>query len=210
MKRRELRRQAREPDDVIDLEGYWPEYTPAPSPHIQLTICGVAVSSDDHQRLKSATGWLNEPLINAGQRLLHEQFCVGGLHDMDHWVTLITLKILYKLSKLPSVIGFVCPTKDAKWVHLIIISAKWVHLQLSTKEVIAAMVNFNKNRVYPNVQQQTDGFSYGLFALANAYTLRDDKDPAKIIFDLSKMWHHSLECLPNSAFPSCMAYMLSQ
>lgn len=88
MKRRELCRQAREPDDVIDLEDYRPEYTPAPSPHIQLTICGVAVSSDDHQRLKSAAGWLNEPLINAGRRLLHEQFCVGCLHDMDHSDTL--------------------------------------------------------------------------------------------------------------------------
>ena len=49
----------------------------------EFTINGQNVYKDDLQLLKSDYGWLNERLINAGQRMLLEKFpSTSGLHDI--------------------------------------------------------------------------------------------------------------------------------
>lgn len=70
----------------IDLDKYQ-SMEAALSP--QITVNGQDVFSTDLQILRDESKWLNERLINAGQRMLHESFPeTAGLHDMCYSDTL--------------------------------------------------------------------------------------------------------------------------
>ena len=74
-------------------------------------------------------------------------------------------------------------------------------LTFSTKEAIAAMIKSHDKVImlnFPVVQQQPDTSSCGLFALANAYTLCEGKDPVSINYDVNNMRSHFLSSIFNT------------
>ena len=161
----------------IDLDKYESSEEGMESP--EFTINGQNIYRDDLQILKDDHKWLNERLINAGQQMLLEKFPhTAGLHDICFSDTL----------------AFPCdPPKDV--VHILnVANAHWVcvsskeckpgtikvydsmrsgDLPLSVKEVIAALVKSDKKifLLFPDVQQQPNSSSCGLFDLAFASTL---------------------------------------
>ena len=76
---------------------------------------------------------------------------------------------------------------------------------MSVKEVIAALIKCDKKKIFllfPEVQQQPDSSSCGLFALAYAATLCEGKDPTKTKYDFPCMRTHFLDCLQKKKFIS--------
>ena len=76
-------------------------------------------------------------------------------------------------------------------------------LPLSAKEVISALLRYQKKKVtliFPDVQQQSDGSACGVFALAYVYTLCQREDPVEIQYDVPKMRPHFLSCLQKKEF----------
>ena len=72
---------------------------------------------------------------------------------------------------------------------------------ISTKEAIAAMIKSHDKVIklhFPVVQQHPDTSSCGLFALANAYTLCEGKDPVSINYDVNNMRFHFLTSIFNN------------
>ena len=131
--------------DDIDLSKYDSSNTQIESP--EFTIYGQNIYKDDLQLLKSAHEWLNEHLINAGQRMLREKLpSTTGLHDVcfcdtlsfphdppegvvhvtnSHWVCILS--------------------KDCKpGTVLVYNSLRSGDLPPSVKEVIAALVKCEK------------------------------------------------------------------
>ena len=81
-------------------------------------------------------------------------------------------------------------------------------LPLLAKEVVAAQVKSRHKRIhllFPDVQQQSDSSSCGLFSLAYAQALCEGKDPTKTHYDHSKLRPHYFQCLQDrrmTPFPS--------
>lgn len=76
------------------------------------------------------------------------------------------------------------------------------------KEVLLPWLKKQQKRIYllfPDVQQQSDPFSCGLFSLAYAQTMCVGEDPAETHYDHSKLRPHYLQCLQDrrtTPFPS--------
>ena len=71
--------------DIINLDDYeetnTTNYTTACTIEVQLH--GINLVRSDIELLESKEGWLNENLINVGQKLLHEKFPdIEGLNDV--------------------------------------------------------------------------------------------------------------------------------
>ena len=70
---------------------------------------------------------------------------------------------------------------------------------ISTKECIATLSNCQSKFVYilfPEVQQQTDTASCGLFALAYAYnSLCEGLDPSQLVYESSRFRSHFSRCI---------------
>ena len=197
---------------IIDLSKCVSSSTQIESP--QFTVCGQNIYKSDLQLLKSKHEWLNEPLIDAGQRMLREKFPnTTGLHDVCFCDTLSfphdppegVVQILNVANS-----HWVCiSSKDCKPGTIMVYdSLRSGDLPLSVKEVIAALLKCDKKKIFllfPDVQQQPNSSSCGLFALANAYTLCEGKDPTKVKYDVSLMRTHLLHCVQKhefTAFPS--------
>lgn len=185
--------------EVIDLDGV--EFVNTAD--TVLTVYGVNLTRNDMTRLDPG-GWLNTNLINAGQALLRKRFPkVCGLQDVilsrtltfqqqgdnefvqilncanQHWVCVSTIGCKPKLVKVYD-------------------SMRVGDLPASTEESIAAMLNCRTRNiylVYPDVQQQTDGSSCGLFSLAFAHTLCEGNDPAITMYSQDTLRSHLLACL---------------
>lgn len=181
-----------------------------------VALHGINLLTSDIALLESQHGWLNQKLINVGQKMLQAKFPeTEGLNDVgcsdtltysgkattnfvqilnvdrSHWVCVST-----KFSPPSTVNVF-----DSSY-------QKGKSLTFSTKEAIAAMIKSHDKVIklhFPAVQQQPDTSSCGLFALANAYTLCEGKDPVSINYDVNNMRSHFLTCIYNmefNAFPS--------
>ena len=82
-------------------------------------------------------------------------------------------------------------------------SLRTCDLPLSAKEVISALLRYQKKKVtliFPDVRQQSDGSACGVFALAYAYTLYQGEDPFEIQYDVPKLRPHFLSCLRKKEF----------
>lgn len=80
---------------------------------------------------------------------------------------------------------------------------------LSTKEMIATIMNISSKIIYifyPNVQQQDNTSSCGLYSLAFAYTLCEGGDSSKFSYTKKDLWIYYYRCINESAkiisFPS--------
>ena len=160
---------------IIDLSKCVSSSTQIESP--QFTVCGQNIYKSDLQLLKSKHEWLNERLIDAGQRMLREKFPnTTDLHDVCFCDTLSfphdppegVVQILNVANS-----HWVCiSSKDCKPGTIMVYdSLRSGDLPLSVKEVIAALLKCDKKKIFllfPDVQQQPNSSSCGLFALANA------------------------------------------
>ena len=69
---------------------------------------------------------------------------------------------------------------------------------ISSKECIATLLNCRSNFIYilfPEVQQQSDAASCGLFALAYAYSLCEGLDPSQLVYESQKFRSHFSYCI---------------
>ena len=93
----------------------------------------------------------------------------------------------------------VAATIDCKFNSVKIFdSRKTGDLSLQTKEVIATLLHCDKKTIsviYPTVQQQSDGASCGLFALAFAYSVCEGENPSEILYNCEEFRDHFLSCL---------------
>ena len=130
------------------------------------------------------------------------------------WLFLVTLLKMCKFLNVTSTHQICISNKDCKQGTIKVYdSLRTGDLPLSVKEVIAALVKCDKKifLLFPDVQQQPNSSSCGLFALACASTLCEGKDRTKFKFDFPLMQIHFLSCLQNkkfTAFPSTSSMYL--
>ena len=152
-----------------------------------LCISDVKLAQNDMERLKASSVpqyftyecWSN---IIKGQVFLQYMACrtsyFWGLLPYDprlimslfrYWTVLIN-------------IGFPLPVNLVKVYN----SMRTSDVPSNTKESIVTLSNYLARTMYlvytPDVQQQTDGSSCGLFALAFAHTLCEGSDPSRMTF----------------------------
>ena len=167
------------------------------------TIGYEKLTKADLDRLHQKQGWLNDRLINAGQILLKERFPgVGGLQNVD------LARTLCFAQNEPSFVQ-ILNTYDSHWVCVTSIGCKPNMVKVydsmrtgdvstSTKECIATLLNCQSKFVYilfPEVQQQSDAASCGLFALAYAYSLCEGLDPSQLVYESTKFRSHFSYCI---------------
>ena len=171
--------------------------------YVCLQISGEKLLQSDLDILKSSSGWLNERLINAGQTLIKEKFpnesglqdvgrsdtCTFQVHDGE-FVQLLNCHRSH----------WICVTnKNSKSNEVKVYdSMRTGDIPLSTKEVIASLLNLRQTYIYltfPDVQQQVGGSECGLYSLAFAYTLCSGKDPACLEYNQAQFRSHFLHCL---------------
>jgi Ulp1 family protease len=161
------------------------------------------ITKADLLRLQQKGRWLNDRLINAGMILLKNKFPhIGGLQDV-----ILRRTLCFDCDGTPFV--QILNTKESHWICVTNIgckpnsirvydSMKTGDVPLQTKECIAALLNCQSRVIFvlfPDVQQQTDGASCGLFALAFAYTLCEGKDPSHMTYTSLHFREHLLRCI---------------
>ena len=78
-------------------------------------------------------------------------------------------------------------------------------LTMDAKESITTIMNSQNHCLYlqfPEVQQQTDCSSCGLFALAYAFDICDGIDPSMVDYSQVNLWSHFLSCLKKKSISS--------
>ena len=111
-----------------------------------------------------------------------------------------------------------------KDIHNLITNTHWIYISSKDckpgtinvynrirSEVIAALVKCVLH--FPDVQQQPNSSSCGLFALAYVSILCEGKDPTKMKYDFPCMRTHFLDCLQKkkfTAFPATIVPCMSQ
>ena len=177
----------------------------------EFIINGQNIYSGDIQILKTDHEWLNERLINAGQRMLLKKFpSTAGLNDICFCDTLAfpcdPPKDVVQILNVTNAHWICISNRDCKPGNVKVYdSLRSGDLPMSVKEVIAALIKCDKKKIFlifPEVQQQPDSSSCGLFALAYAATLCEGKDPTKTKYDFPCMRTHFLNCLQKKKFIS--------
>ncbi|PIK60068.1 hypothetical protein BSL78_02973 [Apostichopus japonicus] len=150
--------------------------------------------------------WLNDLVINAGQKILKEASGVGGLQDT----------LLMQCS------GFVA--ESAEFVQVVnLTNSHWIVLSnigmtgpnvrifdskvpkrlsypLDTVKAAACLLQTKDDQIFlhvMNVTQQKSGSSCGVFALAFAASLCSGQDPTKLHYDEDIIWQGLFENLSN-------------
>ena len=169
-----------------------------------LQISEFQVYDRDLNLLHSNGEWLNDTIVNAGQALIRKRFPnTCGLQDVSLSRTLAfqpeTKQFIQVLNCRDS--HWVCATNIECKPNVVKIydSMRTGDLSSSTKDDIAALLQCTEKRIFllfPEVQQQRDGSSCGLFALAFACTLAEGKDPSRVVYPHgSTMCSHLLKCI---------------
>ena len=128
----------------------------------------------DLNLLRSNSEWLNDTIVNAGQALVRKRFLnICGLQDVGLSKTLAfqpeTKQFIQVLNCRDS--HWVCATNIGCKPNVVMIydSMRTGDLSSSTKDDIATLLQCTEKRIFllfPEVQQQRDGSSCGLFVLA--------------------------------------------
>ena len=118
----------------------------------------------------------------------------------EHFVfnSTATMLLLFKYCVQGIHIGFLSPVLGANHSVKMYDSMTTGDVSVDAKESIATLLNCSSRFImmlFPEVQQQSDGSSCGLFALAFAYTLCEGRDPSGITYLTSKFREHFLRCL---------------
>ena len=159
---------------------------------------------EQHLDILCSSEWLNDTIINAGQVLIRKKFPnTSGLQDV---ILSNTLSFQPETKQFIQVLNcrdshWVCATNTGCKPNVVKIydSMRTGNVSTSKKEEIATLLQSTEKRIFllfPKVQQQRDGSSCGLFALAFAHTLAEGKDPSKVVYpDGTKLRSHLLQCI---------------
>ena len=173
-----------------------------PDPDFPLTDDALA-------ELQRPDAWLYDPHIRGAQRMLQNQFQEqAGLQcpfelavnltynarshnfvqimnlEAEHWVC---------SSNILSPRGFV-EVYDSAQVNSF---QKSAHLQQQLRTILKT-ANFTMS--FPSVQRQDGNSDCGLFAIANAYSLCERRDPRTITLDQLHMRNHLVKCFKDRYF----------
>lgn len=171
---------------------------------VVIQVSDIQLYERDLDLLRSSRQWLNDTIVNAGQVLIKEMSpSTYGLQDV-----ICSRTLTFQPEVKPFVQILNC--RDSHWVCATNIGCKPNVVKVydsmrtgdvttSTKEDIATLLHSSEKRIYllfPEVQQQTDGSSCGLFALAFAQTLAEGKDPSKVVYPSgADLRCHLLKCI---------------
>ena len=168
-----------------------------------ITIGNERLTKSDLDILEDRGKWLNCKLVNVGVLMLRKQFPnMHGLYDVTLGRTLY-----YPSQKEPFVQILNC--SQCHWICVSSIGCKQNSVKvcdsLLTKEIstsvqesIAVLLSSSSKTIhiiYPDVQQQSDNSSCGLYALAFAYMLCEGKDPASFTYDEMGFRSHYLKSI---------------
>ena len=81
---------------------------------------------------------------------------------------------------------------------------------LSTKEVISALLHYQKKKVtliFPDVQKQSGGSACYVFTLVYTYTLCQGEDPIEVQYSVPKIRPHFLSCLQKKKFTEFTVFL---
>lgn len=162
------------------------------------------LKSDEKAIMLSKDMWLNDVIINAAQHLITKKYPhVGGFQDTilqrnlsftvqngefvqilnkggNHWVTITNIGVTDM-----STIRIYDSLGGKRFDHCM-------------QKEIASLLHSNSPEItlkLEDVQNQQDGHSCGLFAIAFAVSLCHEEDPRRLTFDRSAMRKHLLNCL---------------
>ena len=162
-----------------------------------------SLTDGDRQILSDAERWLNDKLIDAGQKMLLKQYGdrVSGLQDVIKSRTL-------SMDIEPSEFVQILNKSDCHWFTVSTIGCKpgvvnvydsaTKYTTQRNKEEIAALLHTTSDTItlqYMNVQHQYGGSDCGLFALAFATALCAGIDPTACTFKQELMRDHFLSCI---------------
>ena len=177
-----------------------------------ITIGNERLTKSDLDILEDRGKWLNCKLVNVGVLMLRKQFPnMHGLYDVTLGSTLS-----FPSQKEPFVQILNC--SQCHWICVSSIGCKQNSVKvcdsLLTKEIstsvqesIAVLLSSSSKTIhiiYPDVQQQSDNSSCGLYALAFAYMLCEGKDPASFTYDEMGFRSHYLKCIKQLKIESFM------
>ena len=146
---------------------------------------------------------LNDSIIDFGQALIKEMCpSIGGFQPVIHSRTL-TFKPEKEFIQVLNCddAHWVCATNIGCKQNVVKVYDSWRtgDVTRDAKEAIANLLQSSHKRIYllfPEVQQQRDGSSCGVFALAFAHTLAERKDPSSLEFsDEASLRAHLLKCV---------------
>ena len=164
-------------------------------------VGGHCLYETDMIRVKK--GNLNDSVVNFGQFLIQEKFSqVGGLQSVirSRTLTFQPEKSFAQVLNCDDA-HWVCATNIGCKENLVKVYDSWRTGDVSsdTKEAIANILHTSGPRIYvlfPEVQQQKDSSSCGVFALAYATTIAEGKDPSCVIYpDDTGLRKHLYQCI---------------
>ena len=163
------------------------------------------MSKDDEEVLNQGK-WLNDSLIDAGQKLLKQAFGdkIEGLQDLCLTRTLA-------LNVCSGEFVQVLNKGDCHWYTISTIGCQHPatvrvydsaskYITYRNKEEIVSLLCSPERKItlhYMNVHIQMGGTDCGLFSLANATALCHGVDPTSCIYDQQQMRKHFWHCLTN-------------
>lgn len=164
-------------------------------PTLNLTV-------DDKAILLSATGLLNDSLINAAQKLLANQFpTMPGLQDVLNGPP---LSFDIEAGEFIQILN----TQTGHWLTISTIGNQHPIVSCydsifrsagtNTKVQIASLLHTRSPNIILNflsTQKQLGGIDCGIFAIANATVLCLGEKPGKFHYDQAKMRKHLITCL---------------
>ena len=168
---------------------------------VVVEVAGIRLYEPDIVCLRSSC--LNDSIINIGQALIKDKFpTIGGFQSVIHSKTL-TFKPEKEFVQVLNCNNahWVCATNIGCKQNVVKVYDSWRtgDVTMDTKEAIANLLQSGKQRIYlllPEVQQQRDGSSCGVFALAFAHTLAEGKDPSNLDFpDEVGLRNHLFKCI---------------
>lgn len=168
---------------------------------IVVETAGIRLYESDIARISSRC--LNDSIIDLGQALIKEIFpSIGGFQHVIHSRTL-TFKPEKEFIQVLNCddAHWVCATNIGCKQNVVKVYDSWRtgDVTADAKEAIANLMQCSNRRIYllfPEVQQQKDGSSCGVFALAFAHTLAEGKDPSSLEFpDEASLRTHLLQCI---------------
>jgi len=163
---------------------------------------GYRLYEADMVRVKK--GSLNDSIMDFSQYLIQEKYSeVGGLQSVIHSRTLTFYKPKKSFVQILNCddTHWVCATNIGCKQNVVKVYDSWRTGDVTSdaKESIANILQTNNPRIYillPDVQQQKDGSSCGVFALAFASTLAEGKDPSCMKYpDDAGLRKHLYQCI---------------
>ena len=166
------------------------------------TANDTQVLNDFQRNILRSNKWLDDTLIDLGQRMLQQQF-----QYIDGFQSVVLAE---KFALIPQLGEFIQVLNVAN-NHWIMISTVGCppstidvydsfHGTLSSrsKRLVADILHDKSQSFtirYQDAQWQSNGCDCGLFALANATSLCYSTNPCKVTYDQSKMREHFLQCI---------------